>query len=163
MNQAVVRYGEDYPSEVLTKMRTAWRTAAQASGRAQEKYAHYYDRQVKLLKLKEGNLVMVYKDEVTPQQSRSLGPRWKGPYRILEKMGPVNVKVKGLFEDQSERIVHCNKLKPFWSEEEIVMPNVNVVDERTVNDEVYEEDRLHQLVEENVGMNTRSRMYRRNL
>lgn len=163
VNQAVVRYGEDYPSEVLTKMRTAWRTAAQASGRAQEKYAHYYDRQVKPLKLKEGNLVMVYKDEVTPQQSRSLGPRWKGPYRILEKMGPVNVKVKGLFEDQSERIVHCNKLKPFWSEEEIVMPNVNVVDERTVNDEVYEEDRLHQLVEENVGMNTRSRMYRRNL
>nr|XP_045586133.1 uncharacterized protein LOC123747969 [Procambarus clarkii]XP_045594271.1 uncharacterized protein LOC123755556 [Procambarus clarkii]XP_045608223.1 uncharacterized protein LOC123764417 [Procambarus clarkii] len=40
LNRHTISYGEDYPSEILTKMKNAWRIAAEASKKARTRSAH---------------------------------------------------------------------------------------------------------------------------
>ncbi|XP_069176749.1 uncharacterized protein [Procambarus clarkii] len=127
LNRHNVAYGEDYPSEVLNKKRNAWRVAAEASREARGRYAHYYDRNVQPLKLKEGSLVLRINEAAPTNQSRRLTPRWRGPYRVTKKDGPVNVVIMGVFEDQVERTVHINKLKIYHAREELELPSASLI------------------------------------
>ncbi len=142
VNKHVVYYGEDFKSEVLSKMRTAWYAATEASRIAQSQYAHYYDKNVRPCQLREGSLVLLQNDTSPADQSRRLVPRWVGPYRITQKTGPVNFKIRHVFSKDVEKLVHVNKLKPFNPREELSLPNLsdsgvlgqNMPDNVNVND-----------------------------
>ncbi|XP_069159400.1 uncharacterized protein [Procambarus clarkii] len=130
LNRHTISYGEDYPSEIFTKMKNAWRIAAEASKKARTRYAHYYDKQVQPLRVKEGSLVMRLNESAPANQSRKLAARWRGSYRVIKKLGPVNFIIKGIFEDQVERTIHINKLKLYVAREELELPSVIPVPER---------------------------------
>ncbi|XP_069184050.1 uncharacterized protein [Procambarus clarkii] len=123
LNRHEVVYGEDYPSEILSKMRNAWRIAAEASKTARSRYAHYYDKKVQPLTLREGSLVMRLNEKAPDNQSRKLAPRWRGPYRVIKKLGPVNFLIRGIFDDQSDTTIHVNKLKCYVAKEELELPS----------------------------------------
>lgn len=49
-----------------------------------------------------------------------IAPKWQGPYRIVQKLGPLNNKI--VLEDTGEdlRVVHVSRLKPcFLSAQEL--------------------------------------------
>ncbi|XP_069176203.1 uncharacterized protein [Procambarus clarkii] len=132
LNRHNIVYGEDYPSEVLGKMRNVWNIAAEASKKARNRYAHLYDKQVRPLEFKEGSLVLRVYEAAPDNHSRKLAPRWQGPYRVIKRRKPVNFVIKGVFEDQVERTLHVNKLKRYHAREELELPSARLVPDSAV-------------------------------
>nr|XP_045620081.1 uncharacterized protein LOC123771530 [Procambarus clarkii] len=110
LNRHNVAYGEDYPSEVLNKMRNAWRIAAEASRKAWGRYTHYYDRNVRPLELKEGSLVWRISEAAPVNQSRKLAPRWREPYRVIKKAGPRTSSAVLAFTVPVDHMLHGDAL-----------------------------------------------------
>jgi hypothetical protein len=52
-------------------------------------------------------------------QGVALMPKWEGPYRVMQKMGPVTVKVRHEHNNKKEQIVHVNSLKPYFGRQDL--------------------------------------------
>ena len=48
-----------------------------------------------------------------------LGDAWKGPYKIVEKLGEVNYRIVEIGKKRKQRVVHANTIKAFVEREEI--------------------------------------------
>jgi hypothetical protein len=49
-------------------------------------------------------------------KSPKLGPKYRGPYKIIEKINDLNFKIKLILNDKEvEDIIHVRRLKPFYS------------------------------------------------
>ena len=59
-----------------------------------EKSRIYHDRNLKPVEYRMDDLVLLNKPQVKKGQSKKLSPKWEGPYIIMEKVGPVNNKIK---------------------------------------------------------------------
>ena len=75
-----------------------------------ERNKDFYDVKVKTAKFEVGQWVYVY----TPRRRQNLSPKWmmnyEGPMLIVQKMGPVNVRVQRSPRSKSQ-IVHIDKIK----------------------------------------------------
>ena len=69
----------------------------------------------------EGDLVWLYTPAVPPGQSRKLHRPWKGPYKVVERLGDATYKLQGT-RGRIPQIVHFDRLKP-------CPPNVRLANE----------------------------------
>ncbi|KAJ8931817.1 hypothetical protein NQ314_015213 [Rhamnusium bicolor] len=63
---------------------------------------------------------LVYMKDVDAKQglSRKLVKPWKGPYRVIDVVGPVTYKIRKV-GSREEQVVHINRLKKFYQRESI--------------------------------------------
>ncbi|KAJ8962461.1 hypothetical protein NQ314_005723 [Rhamnusium bicolor] len=63
---------------------------------------------------------LVYMKDVSAEQelSRKLVKPWKGPYRVIDVVGPVTYKIRKV-GSREEQVVHINRLKKFYQRESI--------------------------------------------
>ena len=80
-----------------------------------------YDRKVHGEPYSEGDLVWLYTPAVPSGQSRKLHRPWKGPYKVVERLGDATYKLQGT-RGRRPQIVHFDRLKPF-------PPNVRLANE----------------------------------
>ena len=80
-----------------------------------------YDRKVHGEPYSEGDLVWLYTPAVPSGQSRKLHRPWKGPYKVVERLGDATYKLQGT-RGRRPQIVHFDRLKP-------CPPNVRLANE----------------------------------
>eukprot|EP00731_Ephydatia_muelleri_P010034 Em0005g620a len=80
-----------------------------------------YDRKVHGEPYSEGDLVWLFTPAVPSGQSRKLHRPWKGPYKVVERLGDATYKLQGT-RGRRPQIVHFDRLKP-------CPPNVRLANE----------------------------------
>ncbi|RNA43916.1 Gap-Pol poly [Brachionus plicatilis] len=104
-----------YVKELKEHLRAVYKVVETNRDCKVEKSKIYYDRNIKPMEYQVGELVMLNKPSVKTGQSKKLVPKWEGPYCILEKIGPVNYKIKKYQQKNSKIIlIHHNRLKKFF-------------------------------------------------
>ena len=73
---------------------------------------NYYDKTHKDKKFNVQDMVMVYTPLNKVGFSKSLLPKWRGPYRVVAQVNPVNYRLESL--QRNEIVVkHVNTLSKF--------------------------------------------------
>eukprot|EP00808_Paulinella_micropora_P009773 g57024.t1 len=67
-----------------------------------------------------GDIVLLYHPQVPKGVSSKLFTHWKGPYQIMEQMGPLNYKIRGRGKVQIVNVRRLIKYDPFLLEDESV-------------------------------------------
>ena len=97
------------------RMREARDAAVTASHKARQTYGKYYNRGKKGNFLPELGSLVWYWDH---GRHTPLTGRWKGPARVITRLGPVSFEVLDVLTDVRRR-AHANHLKPFKSSAEL--------------------------------------------
>ena len=71
-----------------------------------------YDRKSKPYPYKVGDLVWLFTPKTQKGLSKKLLHNWHGPYRLVEQLSPVNVKLRTRDNRLLPTPVHVNRLKP---------------------------------------------------
>lgn len=98
---------DDYAIELKYKLQKAHEIARHNQLLSKEKTKSYYDRKIRPIKFKEGDLVLM-KNHLQKGDGRKLQPLFIGPYLVTEIVSETNVKIK---IKNGEKIVHNNNLK----------------------------------------------------
>ena len=88
----------------MSKVVSEWEKLAKC------KMKQVFDRTAKSKSFEVGDLVLVRK----PGLKKKLGDSWDGPYEILEKISPLNYKIKPPGGSRRSKVLHVNMLKK-WS------------------------------------------------
>ena len=81
----------------------------------------YYDRKVHFIDHKPGSQVLLLDHTPVERGTRKLGPRYVGPYFVIDKVGLANFRVQQS-ETSNPRVVHHNRLKPYLQREPFETP-----------------------------------------
>lgn len=101
---------EDYREELTRRMQISHEIAAKALREAAEKRKKLHDRRSRDAPHSVGDRVYLQIHQTAKGLTKKFGPKWKGPYRILQKTSPVTFKIKGI-QGGDEHHVHANRLK----------------------------------------------------
>ena len=71
-------------------------------------YKMYYDQSQKEVKFKIDDLVMVFWPVPRKGLSQKLLPKWKGPYKVVSKLGELTYKIE---KGEKKFVVHVQRLK----------------------------------------------------
>ncbi|MGL5295043.1 MAG: hypothetical protein ACRC9V_15010 [Aeromonas sp.] len=71
----------------------------------------WYDRQAKPCEYLPGDRVLL----LTPTGTSKILASWKGPYTVVEKVGPVNCRIHQPGRRREEQLYHLNLLKTAFS------------------------------------------------
>lgn len=104
---------EDYKAELIARLRQAFERAREQSELAKERRKIYYDKRARQSDLKSGDLILLYTPVVGKGLTHKLTKPWKGPYRIVEQIGPVTFRIQKP-EGRETQLVHANRLKKFY-------------------------------------------------
>lgn len=102
-----------YARAVESGLNEALQVADASVRAAQAKQAELYDRGRAPLELELGSLVWVTDPAVPRGASPKLHPRYKGPYRVLRRLGEVNYEIGSLTDPRDVLTVHVIRLKPY--------------------------------------------------
>jgi len=116
-----VTIAADSAKRFQERLQVARSVAVETSSRAREGWARIYNKRVrKHFQPNVGVLVWV---KVHPGHrrgpGRALGDRWRGPARIMKRIGPVSYLCKEVNEPYRELKCHINQLKEFVPEKEL--------------------------------------------
>ncbi|XP_037773238.1 uncharacterized protein LOC119568908 [Penaeus monodon] len=117
-----VTIAADSAKRFQERLQVARSVAVETSSRAREGWARIYNKRVrKHFQPNVGVLVWV---KVHPGHrrgpGRALGDRWRGPARIMKRIGPVSYLCKEVNEPYRELKCHINQLKDFVPEQELL-------------------------------------------
>ena len=76
---------------------------------AQRKQKHWYDDKAQAREFKPGDEVLL----LLPSSTNSLEAKWLGPYKVVQKMGPVDYEIEMGDKRKKRKIFHINLLKKF--------------------------------------------------
>jgi len=111
---------EDAARLLQGQLREARETAVQTSRNTRERWTQDYNRRARgRFKPEVGDLVLirVFHPEMRRHRSR-LGPRWRGPVRVLKQIGPVTYIVRDPISAHKELRCHVNQLRKYIVREE---------------------------------------------
>ena len=100
-----------YVTRVYQRIATAKELVEQNLKLAQKKQKKWYDKRARDLVLQEGEKVLL----LLPNRSEKLLAKWRGPYKVLRKIGRVNYEVEIPKGRKKSKTFHINMLKP-WKE-----------------------------------------------
>ena len=109
-----------YVTRVYHRIATAKELVEQNLKLAQKKQKKWYDKRARDLVLQEGEKVLL----LLPTRSEKLLAKWRGPYKVLRKIGHVNYEVEIPKGRKKSKIFHINMLKPWKESEEECYLNV---------------------------------------
>ena len=121
---------EEWSSWLQDKMEVWHEVHRERMKAAGEKRKVAYDRSTVDRKLEKGDKVLCR----IPGIIEKLKEAWHGPYLVLEKVGPVNYKVK--VGRGRAKLLHINNLKKFWEREETVLRLALVAEDWSEDEEV---------------------------
>ena len=101
----------NYGSQLAQRLHKAFKTVKDNLENARRKREIYFNKKTKEIKYEIGEKVYL---EIPPQNlgvSRKLQPLYRGPYRIINKTGPVNVTISEIYGPQKNMVVHVNRIK----------------------------------------------------
>ena len=88
----------------------AYEKLAKTKEEATAKAKKYYDRRQKAVSFKPGDLVYVYWPESGDGKAKKLLPKWRGPFKVINRMSDVVYRVRN---DNQNIPVHVQRLKLF--------------------------------------------------
>ena len=98
---------------IRERLRTCQEIADKQATAARAKSKVWYDRKARQRSYEPGQLVLV----CLPVQGRPLDAKYCGPYRILERVGPVDYVIATPDRRKTQRICHVNMLKLYIERE----------------------------------------------
>lgn len=108
---------EDIPTKLL-KMQaniTKWMAKARLNKqRNQDKMRYHYNKKAQDRVYKVGEQVLVF----LPEGGGKLDSKWQGPYKIVKKIGEVDYQIEMPDKRKSNRILHANLLKKWYTQEQ---------------------------------------------
>lgn len=104
---------EDYRAELVNALEDAHNAVRQALDRARRTQQLEYDARHTPTEYKPGEQVWLYVPRVARGASLKLARLWKGPFRIIEKLGPVTYRLAGRGNRRLHQVVNVARLKPF--------------------------------------------------
>ena len=109
---------EDYRTELVTKLKTAWEIAKERIKGAQDAQKVQYDRHARKASIRVGDRAMVYMPSSVQGKERKLARPYHGPYWVL-KVTPTNVEVSLIDHPQEPPIfVSLNRVRRCYEEME---------------------------------------------
>lgn len=105
-------YDDDYSAEMVARLNIAFeqvRSTLEKTAKVREKY---YNKKTSDPKIAVGQRVFLYNPAVGQGRSRKLSKLWKGPYLVVEQLGPVTFRIINE-RGTDEQIVHVNRLKRY--------------------------------------------------
>ena len=72
-----------------------------------------YELQGNFRSFKVGDQVWLYIPSVEKNTVKKFTRQWVGPYRVIEKIGPLNYRIQSNQGRSLSNIVHINRIKPF--------------------------------------------------
>jgi len=99
-----------YKLERLKQLQAAYEKLNKHKDKEREYYKKQYDKTHKEVEYKVNDLVWIYTPAQTKEISATLMPNWKGLYRVINCINPVNYRVES--EDKKQSFtVHVNRMK----------------------------------------------------
>ena len=109
----------EHVEQMHHRMTQVWPLVREHMRQAQAQQARVYNRGAQMREFKPGHKVMV----LVPTNACKFLAKWQGPYEVMERMGPVNYRIRQVGRRKSKQIYHINLLKP-WHEPPPVPSNV---------------------------------------
>ena len=97
---------------MVTRMHQAFNQVQSHLQEAHERQKKYHDHGSKERNFEVGDEVMLLDERVPVGQTKKLHPPWKPGYRVLEKVGPLNLKIEHPNQRGKVLRVHVNRVKP---------------------------------------------------
>lgn len=101
---------DDYTNELKARMQHSHEIARKNLLSSKEKSKEYYDKNIKQLKLKVGDKVLLRNEEKKAGKTKKLQSLYKGPYEVITIDSDVNCTIK---INKKLIKVHMNRLKKF--------------------------------------------------
>eukprot|EP00742_Colponemidia_sp_Colp-10_P010829 GILJ01011943.1.p1 GENE.GILJ01011943.1~~GILJ01011943.1.p1 ORF type:complete len:1522 (-),score=171.97 GILJ01011943.1:111-4676(-) len=134
----------DYRSQLVNVLRNARELASVNIQRNQHKQQIEYDQRHSDLEFYVGELVWLY----TPVKAKGLSPKlmhhWHGPFRVDERIGPVNYRLRSMANRKLTHLVHIQRLKRCTSPDLRPTYGPSLLDDDDLStDSVEENDDIH--------------------
>ncbi|PAA84541.1 hypothetical protein BOX15_Mlig014170g1 [Macrostomum lignano] len=100
-------------TDTLADARTGLQLVRQRLQSTQRSRKQQYDKRQHFTPIQVGQLVMLSNPAVLKGQSKALRRRWLGPYRVLERLGPVTYRISKPAGRRRSTVVHHDRLKLF--------------------------------------------------
>ena len=102
-------YGEDYQTELIKRLQTARKLAAENNLKYRMAYKKTFDEKVNPESFKEGDLCYLHSPEMIKINKKLQSP-FLGPYVILSRVNDHNVVIQNL-ETKRSKFVHLNRIR----------------------------------------------------
>jgi len=96
-------------------------------GKASAKAKKHFDRKTRMRELQPGDYCLI----LLPTAESKLLMQWKGPYQVIERMGPTDYRIR---VGNTEKIYHINMLKRYYetSSAKLSLPSVEEKQEESI-------------------------------
>ena len=111
----------DFITETREKVRRAIEVATEHATQQRSKAKTYYDKRAKQRDFEIGDEVLV----LLPIPTKPLHAKYYGPYKIVEKLGPVDYVLATPDRRKTKRVCHVNLLKEYHRRDENQFPQTD--------------------------------------
>ena len=102
----------EYAVNLSNNMKSLDEKVRKMNLKMRDKYVEYANKSRFPTKIKPGDIVMIYTPMLKKGQSKKLAPKFRGPARVLKKVGRVCFDVQIIGGKKITR-VHCDRLRIF--------------------------------------------------
>eukprot|EP00731_Ephydatia_muelleri_P003232 Em0001g3232a len=107
----------DYVRKTQSSLKSAFSVVRQRLHKAHQRQKQLKDQAIAGDAFQVEDRVWLFVPAIRKGQTRKFSSLWRGPYTIIDKVGPVNYHVQ-LIGGTQKRVVHRNRLKPCLSDPE---------------------------------------------
>ncbi|KAJ8970788.1 hypothetical protein NQ317_008299 [Molorchus minor] len=100
-------------SELTARLKRVYSEVYENTEKAKCSRIAQYNKKTKEKAFAIGDLVYLRDMAAKIGISKKLAKYWKGPYRVIKKIGPVTYKIQKV-GTREEQVVHVNRLKPYY-------------------------------------------------
>ena len=101
----------EYATQLKKGLEEAYARVREKLTRSHERRKENYDRKVHGDPYNQGDLVWMHTKVIAWGESRKLHHPWIGPFKILERLGDSDYRIKGLRGKKQVHVVHFDRLK----------------------------------------------------
>lgn len=101
----------EYATELRNALHNAYAVVREKCNAEHKRQKSFYDEKVHGKPYSVGDVVWLHSIVVPRGQSRKLHHPWKGPYRVQERIGESDYKIRA-WKGKSTQVVHFDRLKP---------------------------------------------------
>ena len=128
----------EHVEEIQQRMTTLWPIVREHMAAAQQAQSRVYNRGAQPREFGPGDRVLV----LVPTSECKFLAKWHGPYEVLEKVGPVNYRVRQPGRRPPIKIYHVNLLKKWKAREALFAMSPPQVPKRTESTDVHMGEQL---------------------
>jgi len=104
---------DDYRSRIIYRVERARKVARENIVRAQKRQQDNYEKLGHPREFMLGDQVWVFTPKVVKGTAKKFAHNWYGPFRVIEKISPLNYRIRSNSGKKVEQIVHILRMKKF--------------------------------------------------